>query len=422
MNPMAIEFQLRQHGNVQAEQREENVSNWELIQQVGAPSYYWNRVTNETSYELPTNEHVPLENNTNQQMLTTATEQEISSSENDQGWLSCQNENGVVYYWNYLTNETLFSLPAHLDPNTIPPYVPETLEEEVSVHKELSEEEKLKAESNHENWVTEWDEYYQANYYRNIITETLQWDPPVCLSSAPPQSDGAESSTSIPDIVPEVPQEDTIESRDVSDQPLENTQPLQVASEGNSDLTKPVEVLDEKPTLIDIQPEILSILPELPISENPPSIISTPPPPPPPPPRKPTEQSIGPIVSNSVVVDDSPTSESAAPAPTSETQNDDSDATSSDDPKIVSPTVSPPRETSDLDRDVAPVAISSDPEIVAPTISPLQKGSEIDQHGQEEEEVPELDVDKHEPNDQRDDDVLVGDGSKPVGCTSCRIS
>jgi hypothetical protein len=443
---MAAEIQFRRQLTSPAEGEEPQedggtgTGDWELVHQIGAPSYYWNRVTNETSYELPSQtqtEGQGLELETVPAEVPTT-----KSGSRDEGWLSCQNEDGSQYYWNYLTNEAVLALPSHLDSNTIPPYLPESAEEAESVSRTLSPEEKQQAESEANNWTTEWDENYQATYYRNHITETLQWDPPLCLQPLTEYSTAAaslptadSSQRALTPTVEEVVEEKkgvSEQSDELSHRPEETEippQPLRptvavaaVNSEDESvELTTEVEVIVEpvavQPLTVPVSVETVTIAqPEPPaVTDSPPQPLVevapvppkevqltkvdhhqeenhrvqvtapepppplaqarvSPPPPPPPPPRKP----------------------SVAPLPSPE------------------PTLLPspePRTESGVGRD------QQHPAAIEVSEVPVEASARV--------EVADLEVEEKdgEPSGGGDDeDILVGDGSKPVGCTACVLS
>jgi hypothetical protein len=454
MNPMALEIQLKRDQENGAgetistnQQNQTQQSDWELVQQIGAPSYYWNRVTNETTYELPVTEQpmVAKEDQmlaSKEEMMNSSVEDvtpsSSSSAADDEGWLSCQNEKGKTYYWNYHTTETVFTLPAHLDPNTIPSYVPEA-PEEVSPERELSQQERAQAEADLKNWTTEWDDHYQAHYYRNHITETLQWDPPLCFATSPPQiaevpvvveptlsteakefvetpaSESLQADEPQPTDAHEVPVSPVNEPTEIS----ESTQ-VSGATEVNEPTVAPPPAT--KPPASDSPPNETNESPptathepqptegqgisldhkEPPVDQPEPSpevvpIIRSsvsPPPPPPPPPRKPKVTSS--LASNPEPQVHSPSADTITAEPTRD--------------QITHTVDTPSEQTNSAPKETPAI-------VTVPTISPLVE--QLDLQGT----VPELEL-KEECHDDGDgdDDVLVGDGSKPVGCTSCSIS
>jgi hypothetical protein len=460
MNPMALEFQLKRNqegagppASTNQNFNQSHQSDWELVEQIGAPSYYWNRSTNETSYELPGTEQSTVPKNeqrsTSNEETTKVFVEEVSSpsSADDQGWLSCQNENGSRYFWNYHTNETVFTLPAHLDPNTIPLYTPEAFEtpEEVSSEKELSQEARVQAEADRKNWTTEWDERYQAHYYRNHVTETLQWDPPLCLVTSPAQPEvpidvpvvaehtlSPEGKTSALTLVNEQTQEASEQPTDAYDssecQPIQVSEPTETIETFQGDASETCEpnVTNEPLLPQAIEPLAIESLltetnelvstasqdsipsrnfpdaiksvdapPEQPpgAQHQPPATVSpllrsssaSAPPPPPPPPRRPKVES--------------------NPLPPTEPQPNSPKA------ETPSPEVVPSIEVAPVDQ------TSPAPKEEPPTTSPLVEPLEI------QDSIPELELKEEQDRDGHgDDDVLVGDGSKPVGCTSCSIS
>lgn len=545
-NPLALEYQLKNQkfnsssSSSSSQSNKNNIhSDWELVEQIGAPSYYWNRVTNETTYTPPTVENnsapppppppppkfqlpgLTQQNNkpeqvhhNNEQVDTIEDIQEQSEpkvveslSEEDQGWLSCQNNDGTIYYWNYLTNDTLFTLPSHLDPNSIPPYVPETVEEENNNENVVSVEDKEQAESDPSNWIVEWDDYYQANYYRNKITETLQWNSPDCLKK------NEEKTIDSNEIVSESTSTD-LNSQQViaenhstsNDNDNENNNSNNNNENENENQKDPIVVntipdtstsdeinetiSNKQELLIENHENHISNNDELPTSTTSTTTIaiaSNSPPPPPPPPSivedlQPKEKEAPPVIietknENSKKIDTLQSSSveqkisslpeivpsidldvskeknnsSQPPSPPSSSSSP-SLGTSSSPP----PPPPPPRKmTSTESLPISIVEKEKPVEIITPVISPLvpqpinpvevqltpppsSSSSTSKQDSSQKEDatqkIPQenivVDIDhemeSHEneaqnQNNEKDDEVLTGDGSKPVGCTSCSI-
>jgi hypothetical protein len=476
VNPMAAEIQFRRQltspADGESPVREEGTGtrDWELIQQIGAPSYYWNRVTNETTYELPTQDstqvQVQSEEAAEAQSQAQAQWQKSFSEvaqaappptrSEDQGWLSCQNEDGSQYYWNYLTNEAVLTLPAHLDPNSIPPYLPESAEEADSVSRVLSPEEKQQAESDPNNWTSEWDEHYQATYYRNHITETLQWDPPLCLVPSTTQS------TVDPPAGGEVHQQEERTPSPTSHMPAE--QQISEQSDGRSEETQPapptVAIKDEA---VDLLAEVEEILEQIAVQSVPIYEANDPAPlPPPSPPARnqdfaqprvleaqtkadsrdegshevkmtgpenvaldsvaPKTVASEPIISEASEPIISEASEPAATEPVA-TEPAATEPVATEPVKMrVSPPPPPPPPPRKLSTaplpspEPKPESGASDPQDQEPPVKQTETNASV--------EVAELEVEETDggTNGGGDDEVLVGDGSKPVGCTACVLS
>jgi hypothetical protein len=124
---------------------------WEIVEQVGGKPYYWNRITNETSYDPPSSVAlspppppppppkyqlpgllppeprseiledtavcIAEENQTETAVSGYDVSYDVSNNATDEeavaaaSWTLVQEEDQAAYYWNTVTNETTFELP-----------------------------------------------------------------------------------------------------------------------------------------------------------------------------------------------------------------------------------------------------------------------------------------------------------------------
>jgi len=79
---------------------------WKPVQDGDGDTYYWNTVTNQTTYDKPAG----FVDNT----LPSAAASKTARDEEDdsQGWQEVKDNDGDTYYWNTVTNETTYDKPA----------------------------------------------------------------------------------------------------------------------------------------------------------------------------------------------------------------------------------------------------------------------------------------------------------------------
>jgi hypothetical protein len=140
----AVDTSSRNGGGIQ---RSSVDSMWDIVEQVGGKPYYWNRVTNETTYEpptgialstppppppppkyqlpglLPPQPHSEIVEDTpeDDQIEATVSGFDVGYDESNNAtdeeaaaassWTLVQEADQAAYYWNTVTNETLFELP-----------------------------------------------------------------------------------------------------------------------------------------------------------------------------------------------------------------------------------------------------------------------------------------------------------------------
>ena len=178
-------------------------TDWEYVEQgLGQPSYYWNRTTNETTYDMPYELQAQYEASAapptpppppvrhalpglgggmSLPQAAAATpsvvEESHSTSVTDiSAWqlVERSTEEGGSYYWNSVTNESSYEAPQGWVSHV------------------------TGGEGHHGNsstsveWEQRWDDSSQCYYYCNVITGDSQWDPPACFSS---QTDVTETCT-----------------------------------------------------------------------------------------------------------------------------------------------------------------------------------------------------------------------------------
>lgn len=193
-NPIALELSLRKKtSNVSAYGYDDDVSasqvasNWQLVDQGnGAPSYYWNKVTNEVTYDLP--QELQQQESiappkppppARRQLpgmklpgISDATPQSDTVpptlTEEDKAWKIVEQQGTATYYWNTITNGTTYELPSHV------------LSYVMSVKDTTPEVEEEDSDPN--NWSAGWDDNSGRAYYYNMVTGITQWECPQCLA------------------------------------------------------------------------------------------------------------------------------------------------------------------------------------------------------------------------------------------------
>jgi len=158
-NPFATELRLKgktsedDSSNGSALRRSSMGSVWEIVEQIGGRPYYWNRVTNETTYDPPsmigdiplppppppkyllpgitsvqslhptaeTTEEFVTHTTYDYASHTTEAEEDVLPTPTS-SWVLVQEPN--PYYWNTETNETTFELPLGVE---ITPYIAPTV-------------------------------------------------------------------------------------------------------------------------------------------------------------------------------------------------------------------------------------------------------------------------------------------------------
>lgn len=168
---------------------------WEYVDQgTAGPSYYWNRVTNETTYDIPYElanqdqnappppppppppkrhlpgmEQPPITNSTPVENIETHVQVNSNEDENENdpsNWELVTTQPGGEYYWNVVTNTCTYTMPA-----CIAQLLTSNEENEVT----QTVEENIQTQS---KWELRWDESYQANYYYNIESGESTWEKP----------------------------------------------------------------------------------------------------------------------------------------------------------------------------------------------------------------------------------------------------
>jgi hypothetical protein len=200
-DPVATEINLRNQVNKKTPYGSDpnstsaNLSeklNWEFVDQgTSGPSYYWNRTTNETTFDRPAEmDHGPnappppppppprrqlpgmqAVPETLVEPPTPAAELNKSDSEDVSNWELVTTQPGGDYYWNIVTNECTYEMPA-----CIAQLMGTFSSEESTVVQESV------ADSNATKWEAKWDEAYQAFYYLNVESGESTWEKPPGLA------------------------------------------------------------------------------------------------------------------------------------------------------------------------------------------------------------------------------------------------
>jgi hypothetical protein len=177
-NPFALELSLKGKTHDQKSNYVNKVSDWEIVEDPGQRPYYWNRVTNETSYDAPVDQNhdralppppprmlpmanmTPLpiperieENADENENENDQTEQQISESAPGKWYYVCENEPNP-YYWNIETNETSFEIPEGYDG---------AIYSTDAVGESATEEESFSSQIIWQEQVNEDGEYYYLN-------------------------------------------------------------------------------------------------------------------------------------------------------------------------------------------------------------------------------------------------------------------
>lgn len=163
-------------------------SAWEYVDQgAGQPGYYWNRQTNETTYDMPYElqegyESAPpappppparhalpgIGGGFRQPQLEQEERQDSSGQIVDAaaaGWqlVELSQEEGGNYFWNSITQESTYETPAGWTGASAVGYSDSVADWP-------------------EQWERCWDEGSQCEYYRNVVTGSTQWERPASLA------------------------------------------------------------------------------------------------------------------------------------------------------------------------------------------------------------------------------------------------
>jgi hypothetical protein len=201
-NPLSTEMNLKNQINNKtpydydpnlASNKPSGKSDWEFVDQGSAgPSYYWNRVTNETTFDRPSvldnQSDVPppppppppprrqLPGMDSSKPPSAPTPQETNptgptntaDSDDPTNWELVTNQPGGDYYWNIATNECTYEMP---------PCIAQLM----AAYSEAVTEESG-AEPAVAKWEAKWDDAYQAFYYLNLESGESTWEKPADLA------------------------------------------------------------------------------------------------------------------------------------------------------------------------------------------------------------------------------------------------
>lgn len=159
-------------------------SAWQFVDQGSAgPSYYWNRVTNQSSFDRPP--ELDYQQNAPpppppppprrqlpgmeapQQVEPASNGSDVATtlaSEDPSNWELVSNQPGGDYYWNVVTNECTYEMPACIA-QLLSEYSENTAETASTL-----------------KWEARWDETYQAYYYLNLESGECTWEKPADLN------------------------------------------------------------------------------------------------------------------------------------------------------------------------------------------------------------------------------------------------
>lgn len=118
---------------------------WELLfDETTGRNYYYNNSTGDVSWEVP---EETLEDNDTVEILPPDWTQELD-------------ENGTVFYYNASTGETSWEIPKHIEVSDV------TQSEEAS------------------GWAKLYDDASESYYYSNNVTGEIQWEVPAAMESS----------------------------------------------------------------------------------------------------------------------------------------------------------------------------------------------------------------------------------------------
>jgi hypothetical protein len=206
-NPVSTEINLRNQLNNKtpydsdpnfASSNPSQSSSWEFVDQGSSgPSYYWNRTTNETTFDRP----AELDNGPGapppppppppprrqlpgmQTVIETessdapppppppppASELNKDDSEDASNWELVTTQPGGDYYWNVVTNECTYEMPA-------------CIAQLLGTVSEATETGAASEPHSSSKWEARWDESYQAYYYLNVESGESSWEKPPGLA------------------------------------------------------------------------------------------------------------------------------------------------------------------------------------------------------------------------------------------------
>jgi len=152
---------------------------WIETQDSEGQTYYYNRATEETSWDRPNSLIKEKESNTavkksNDDGISNDTQVKEEEKPIEGDWIETQDNEGQTYYFNKKTEETSWERPAQLDDIDRDAVEKEGKDCKTSVAKDTEE-------AGNGNWIETQDDEGQTYYY-NTKTEETSWDRPAELS------------------------------------------------------------------------------------------------------------------------------------------------------------------------------------------------------------------------------------------------